>query len=85
MLFSEYCISKKIDPDAFKIAEPGRWLEFTEIFEQVHPESFTQQKKFLINDLRRKFPLKESPQSANTSTPLAKPAVKIAPKIKKAE
>ena len=85
MNLTEYCVSKKIDPETFKKAEPTKWLEFSEIFNQVHPESFTQQKKFLINDIRRKYPLKETVQATNPTVPAAKPAIKVAPKIKKAE
>lgn len=89
MDFQEYCKKKKIDPAAFKNKELSRYEEFAGIFEQVHPESFTQQKKFLINDLRRKYPLKE--EAAPAAAPIEnapvnpKPAIKIGPKIKKTE
>ena len=81
MDWEEYCIKKKIDSAAFKAAEPKQWAELKSIFEQVHPNSFTEQKKFLINDLRRNYHLK----SAETKPEAAKPApaIKI-PGIKKA-
>jgi len=57
MTWEDYCIKKKIDSAAFKKSEPEKWEELKNIFEQVHPNSFTEQKKFLINDLRRKYHL----------------------------
>jgi hypothetical protein len=57
MTWEEYCIKKKINSEAFKQAEPQRWTELKNILEQVHPNSFTEQKKFLINDIRRRYKL----------------------------
>jgi hypothetical protein len=57
MTFEAYLSEKKIDPAAFRMHEPQRWEEFQKLFEQVHPNSFTAQKKFLINDLRRRYHL----------------------------
>ena len=81
MDWETYCISKKIDSDLFKKGEPEKWDELKNIFEQVHPKSFTEQKKFLINDLRRKYLLKESAteKKENLEKPV-KPAIKIVPK-----
>lgn len=50
---------KKIDPQAFKLGEPELWAEFEHIFNQVHPDSFTAQKLYLINPIRRQYPLKD--------------------------
>lgn len=55
MIFEEYLNQKKINHETFLWAEPERFNEFKKIFNQVHPDSFTSQKKFLINDLRRKY------------------------------
>ncbi len=55
MTWEEYCTKKKINSEAFKQAEPKRWAELKTIFEQVHPNSFTEQKKFIINDIRRLY------------------------------
>jgi len=55
MTWEEYCISKKIDSEKFRAAGGVKWQELKTIFEQVHPDSFTEQKKFIINDLRRRF------------------------------
>lgn len=54
MTFSEYLLSKKISEEKFKAAEPQRFEEWRLLFEQVHPDSFTMQKKFHINTTRRK-------------------------------
>ncbi len=58
MNFEEYLISKKIDIQAFRQQEAERFHEWHTLFAQLHPESFTAQKKFLINYIRRKYLLK---------------------------
>jgi hypothetical protein len=55
MIFEEYLSLKKINHETFLWAETQRFNELKKIFNQVHPDSFTMQKKFLINDLRRKY------------------------------
>ena len=55
MTWEEYCIKKKINSETFKLSEPMRWAELKRIFELMHPNSFTEQKKFIINDLRRLY------------------------------
>lgn len=58
MNFEAYLTSKKIDAAIFCKAEPDIYKNLEIIFQQVHPNSFEMQKKFLINDLRRKYLLK---------------------------
>ena len=57
MTFEEYCQKKKISIEEFIKSDPKLYQDLFTYFEQVHPESFTQQKKFLINPLRRLYPL----------------------------
>jgi hypothetical protein len=57
MTFKEYCLSKKIDHAKFGLQEPALLKEWSEYFGKVSIESFTQQKKFLINPIRLKYPL----------------------------
>lgn len=57
MTFEEYLIGKKISKEKFVKAEPEMFEEWKELFEQMHPESFTMHKKFLINPIRRKYHL----------------------------
>lgn len=59
MTFEEYLISKKIDGALFQKMQPERYQEWAELFEHLHPDSFTMQKKFLINDIRNLYLLKE--------------------------
>jgi hypothetical protein len=56
--FEDYLISKKIDSHAFHGAEPSLWENWKVEFEQMHPNSFTAQKLYLINPIRRKYSLK---------------------------
>ncbi len=82
MTFNEYLTAKKIDSGVFRQCEPQRWSEYENVFGQVHPDSFTTQKKFVINDLRRLYHLKPAePENATvapekkTARPMMRPAV----------
>ena len=55
MTFDEYLSQKKINAEQFQQNEPVRYAEWKHEFAQMHPESFTIQKKFLLNDTRRKY------------------------------
>lgn len=55
--FEDYLLSKKIDLKTFQSAEPKRFIEWKTLFEEVNTESFTMQKKFLLNPTRRKYPI----------------------------
>lgn len=89
MTFEEYLISKKIDSALFMEKEKDLWITWKTEFEQMHPNSFTAQKLYLINPIRRKYQLKEiappkveeskkvETASTETMTPIIKPAVKI--------
>ena len=86
--FEEYLSSKKIDTKIFKEKEPELWKEWCALFAKVHPNSFSQQKLYLINPIRRQFPLKEgistNPDKNDTpSTAKPKPKCKIPARPKK--
>ena len=78
--FERYLISKKIDSEAFRKAEPEVWSAWKKEFDQVHPNSFTVQKLNIINPVRRKYLLHESQANkiseSPSSTPVAPPAAK---------
>ena len=59
LTFEDYLISKKIDAPTFQQAEPQLFKSWKIEFEQIHPNSFTVQKFYLINPIRRKYLLKE--------------------------
>lgn len=54
-IFDEYLSNKKIDANKFRDSEPETYLRFALAFEQMHEDSFTLQKLYLINKLRRKY------------------------------
>jgi len=84
MYFEEYLISKKIDSQLFRAAEPDLWNEWNGLFEAVSPASFTAQKLYLINPIRRKYQLKNSnpvSDQKKDSTPAAKPVMRPKPKM----
>ena len=58
MSFEEYLHKKNIDSSAFAAAEAATWAAWKALYEQVHPQSFETQKKFLLNKIRRKYQLK---------------------------
>jgi len=58
--FEEYLLKKKIESNAFKEGDESLWNEWEQLFQQLHPESFTAQKLFLINRIRRQFPVNSS-------------------------
>ena len=59
MEFEEYLKVKKIDAVSFQKEDLNRFEEWRELFQTMHPDSFTAQKKFLINDTRRRYRLVE--------------------------
>jgi hypothetical protein len=69
--FEAYLISKKIDSAEFFRAEPVMWASWKVEFEQMHPASFTAQKLYLINPVRRKYLLQQEPAKV-VSTPVEK-------------
>lgn len=83
MTFEEYLVSKKIDSVAFCAAEPDRWKEWNSLFEVMNPVSFTSQKLYLINPVRRKYPLKQLVQTSQEKkdTVAPKPVMRPKPKM----
>lgn len=57
MNFIEFLTQKKIDSESFLANDAAQWQEWQLLFQQMHPESFVAQKKFLINKIRRLYPL----------------------------
>ena len=80
--FEEYLNSKKIDASAFKQKSPQQYEELRNIFDQVHPNSFTAQKLFLINDIRKSNPLKSEENYSEKPKSQSKPKFKVIPKKK---
>lgn len=75
MNFEDYLIKKKIDPKAFAEGDPDRFEEFNQLFHQVHPDSFTAQKLFLINKIRRTYILKEESVDKVVKKPMMRPKI----------
>jgi hypothetical protein len=80
--WEEYLISKKIDSATFRQAEPERWQNWQREFEQINPNSFTSQKLYLINPIRRKYPLKAGPEIKTAEPAASRPKPVIRPKFK---
>ena len=54
-LFEDYLIKKNIHAEEFRKNEPLRYEDWKNLFLLSHPKSFTMQKLFQINALRRRF------------------------------
>lgn len=78
MTFEDYLVSKKIDPTLFREGEPDLWSSWERDFAQQHPASFTAQKLYLINAIRRKYHHKAPAPQADTAQPADKPAARPA-------
>ncbi|RJE71851.1 hypothetical protein [Reichenbachiella sp. MSK19-1] len=76
--FEAYLISKKIDSSKFKLEEKSLYDALQSDFDQMNANSFTQQKLFLINPLRRKYLL-----DTTAAPSVAKPKTVFKPKIQK--
>lgn len=80
--FEAFLRLKKIDPIVFRKEDQVLFEEFRNIYELVHPESFTAQKLFQINRVRRKYPFTPVPSAETPSAPgIAKPKISFKPKI----
>jgi hypothetical protein len=55
--FATYLTGKKIDPEKFEKGDPSTFAEYQSQFAEMHPASFTSQKLFMINKLRRSYPI----------------------------
>jgi len=79
MTFDAYLLSKKIDPARVLAAEPQQYAQLKQVYDETGAISFTQQKLFLINPLRRKYKWTDVPQETAAPAPKMKPIIK--PKI----
>lgn len=57
MVFEEYLTKKNINTETFLWSDPAYFKELKILFNEMHPDSFTAQKKFLLNKLRRQYPV----------------------------
>ena len=80
MEWGNYLEQKKINADAYRQGNPEQYQEFKEIFYQVSPNSFTSQKLFLLNRIRRQYPLIQVEAAKSAAKPAARPVFK--PKTK---
>jgi hypothetical protein len=81
--FDEYLQKKKIDSVAFHQTDPQRFEDWRQLFSEISEQSFSSQKLYLINGIRRKFPLPAEVGASKSSaaTAKAKPIIKPRPKI----
>jgi hypothetical protein len=56
--FEIFLTQKKIDALGFKVGDRPTFENWQKEFSQMHQDSFVMQKKFFINNIRRKYQLK---------------------------
>lgn len=81
MEWEAYLEQKKINAAVYKQQDPQQYEEFSKLFYQMHPNSFTAQKLFLINGIRRMYPLKVAEAEESSIKKAAKPVFKPKPKL----
>jgi len=81
MDFKTFLQQKKIDPKGFAQQRQEEYVRWEKLFDQVHPNSFTAQKLFLINQGRREFPLPKEEEAPKVKKAMPKPKM-IQPKRK---
>ncbi len=59
MEFKDYLAQKNICSTSFSAADPVLFQTWSTTYNLLHPNSFTEQNKFIINKIRRKYPLKK--------------------------
>jgi hypothetical protein len=59
MEFSDYLVQKNICSTSFSAGDPDLFQTWSSTYNLLHPASFTEQNKFIINKIRRKYPLKK--------------------------
>lgn len=60
---------------AFAKARSSEYADLKKEFDQIHPDSFTAQKLFIINPIRREFPFKEEVEAKVQKKPQLKPKI----------
>lgn len=82
MEWETYLEQKKINAAAYRKGNPEQYEEFEKYFLQLSPNSFTSQKLFLINRIRRQYPLVQAEPEKPAAKPAARPLFKPKPKTK---
>lgn len=75
LTFTAYLKSKKIDPKKFYQTDSQQFNEWKVEFDQMHPNSFTQQKLFLINKVRRQNSLELTEEVSVKKKPAMRPKI----------
>lgn len=80
--FENFLEKKKINSKTFKENDPAKWKKWAEAFSQQHPASFVAQQLYLINAIRRTYPLSEKEEASNEQKAVAKAKPKFIRKPK---
>lgn len=75
LTFATFLKSKKIDPKKFYQSNKAMFEEWKAEFDQMHPNSFIQQKLFLINKVRRENALVLTEETEVKKKPSMRPKI----------
>ena len=73
--FTAFLKNKKIDPKKFYQADQAMFEVWKREFDQMHPNSFAQQKLFLLNKIRRANQLDLSAETEIKKKPAMRPKI----------
>lgn len=73
--FTAFLHQKRIDAARFEAKEGALFGTWSDEFAQQNPQSFFEQKRFLINNLRHAYPYTPPVEAKPIPTPTAKPAI----------
>ena len=75
LTFAAYLKTKKIDLKSFFSSDKELFESWKKEFDQMHPNSFTQQKLFMINNIRRQYPLTEEEKVVEKKKTIVRPKI----------
>ncbi|WP_345165826.1 hypothetical protein [Nibribacter koreensis] len=79
MTFTEFLVKRRIDEAAFAAGDAGRYAQWQTLYAQMHPNSFYNSVKMVLNDVRRRFHLAQAPVEAVPAPAKPKPVIRRAP------
>ncbi|AMM51185.1 hypothetical protein TH61_08335 [Rufibacter sp. DG15C] len=86
MTFSEFLVKRRIEESAFAAEDAPRYAQWQTLYAQMHPNSFYNSVKMVLNDVRRRFHLAQVSAAEAVAAPAKpKPVIRRAPSAVPAE
>jgi hypothetical protein len=85
MTFTEFLVKRRIDEAAFATGDAVRYAQWQTLYAQMHPNSFYNSVKMVLNDVRLRFHLAQVPAEAVAAPAKPRPVIRRAPSSTPAE